>query len=83
MRVTTVTEGTVDLDGGTLSYETAGEGPPVVLIHPGLWDRRTWDDQFGVFANEHLWCGTTSGGTGVRAARSRVVRTRTSGTSRR
>ncbi len=54
MRVTTVTEGTVDLDGGTLSYETAGEGPPVVLIHPGLWDRRTWDDQFGVFANEHL-----------------------------
>jgi pimeloyl-ACP methyl ester carboxylesterase len=33
-------------DGGSLSYEIAGEGPVVTLLHPGLWDRRTWDPQF-------------------------------------
>src|SRR5262245_27216355 len=43
-------EGFVDVDGGRLFYEEAGAGRPVVFIHPGLWDRRTWDDQFPVFA---------------------------------
>ena len=45
--------GTVDLGGGTLEYEVAGSGPSVVFLHPGLWDRRTWDDQFEVFAREY------------------------------
>jgi 3-oxoadipate enol-lactonase len=35
------------LDGGWLHYEIAGEGPWVTFLHPGLWDGRTWDPQFG------------------------------------
>ncbi len=35
--------GTFDLPDGSLYYEIAGEGPMVTLIHPGLWDSRTWD----------------------------------------
>jgi 3-oxoadipate enol-lactonase len=42
--------GTVEVDGGRLEYEVAGAGPAVAFLHPGLWDRRTWDDQFDVFA---------------------------------
>jgi pimeloyl-ACP methyl ester carboxylesterase len=42
--------GFVDVDGGRLWFEVAGAGPPVALLHPGLWDARTWDAQFGVFA---------------------------------
>ncbi len=47
-------ETTAEVNGATLAYELAGEGSPVVLVHPGLWDRRVWDDQFVVFAMEHL-----------------------------
>jgi len=36
-------------DGARLWYETAGEGPWVVFVHPGLWDSRTWDRQFESF----------------------------------
>jgi len=36
--------------GGTLYYETAGEGPALVLIHAGFLDNRMWDDQFELFA---------------------------------
>jgi pimeloyl-ACP methyl ester carboxylesterase len=42
--------GLVEVNGGTLEYEVAGEGPGVVFLHPGLWDRRTWDDQFAPFS---------------------------------
>lgn len=39
-------EGVVDLpDGAHLAFEDAGEGPAVTLLHPGLWDLRTWDPQ--------------------------------------
>jgi pimeloyl-ACP methyl ester carboxylesterase len=42
----------VDLpDGAKLHYEIAGEGPAVTLIHPGLWDMRTWDREFEVLAD--------------------------------
>lgn len=35
---------TLDLpDGASLHYEIGGEGPTVTLLHPGLWDMRTWD----------------------------------------
>jgi 3-oxoadipate enol-lactonase len=33
-------------DGGSLHYEIAGEGSTVTLLHPGLWDMRTWDREF-------------------------------------
>jgi len=36
-------------DGGHLAYDDVGEGPAVVLLHPGLWDRRTWDRQLATF----------------------------------
>ena len=42
----------VDLpDGAKLHFEIAGEGPAVTLIHPGLWDMRTWDREFSTFVD--------------------------------
>lgn len=43
--------GTCDVPGGSLYYEVAGEGPVVTLIHPGLWDSRTWDPQVPVLVD--------------------------------
>jgi 3-oxoadipate enol-lactonase len=43
----------VDVNGGRLVFDVAGEGSPVVFLHPGLWDRRTWDDQFGLFSKTY------------------------------
>jgi len=40
----------VEADGARLYVEEAGQGPAVVFLHPGLWDSRTWDDQFGSFS---------------------------------
>jgi 3-oxoadipate enol-lactonase len=38
--------GAIELpDGDLLAFEDVGEGPAVVLLHPGLWDMRTWDPQ--------------------------------------
>jgi pimeloyl-ACP methyl ester carboxylesterase len=38
--------GTLELaDGGSLHFEDVGDGPAVVLLHPGLWDMRTWEPQ--------------------------------------
>jgi 3-oxoadipate enol-lactonase len=33
-------------DGASLHYELSGDGPTLTLIHPGLWDMRTWDREF-------------------------------------
>jgi 3-oxoadipate enol-lactonase len=45
-------EGRLELaDGGFLHYEVAGEGPWVTLLHPGLWDSRTWDAQFEAWSD--------------------------------
>jgi 3-oxoadipate enol-lactonase len=38
-------------DGGHLEYEVSGAGPTVTLIHPGLWDMRTWDLEFTRFVD--------------------------------
>lgn len=46
-----VAEGFVDVAGGRLHYEVAGFGPNVTLVHPGLWDSRTWDPQVPVFVD--------------------------------
>lgn len=40
----------LQVHGGKLYYEIAGEGPPVVLIHAGFLDSRMWNDQFQLFA---------------------------------
>jgi 3-oxoadipate enol-lactonase len=46
-------EATVEVERGTLWFEVAGDGPAVALIHPGLWDARTWDAQFEPFAERY------------------------------
>lgn len=38
----------VEVPGGQLAYEVLGSGHDVTLIHPGLWDSRTWDPQVPV-----------------------------------
>lgn len=43
----------ITVEGGRLYHERRGEGYPVVLIHPGLWDSRIWDLQFEAFAAHH------------------------------
>lgn len=43
----------VEVNGGELEFDVAGEGSAVVLLHPGLWDRRTWDDQIETFAERY------------------------------
>ena len=45
--------GLLEFDGGTLAWESAGEGAGVVFLHPGLWDSRVWDEQFGVFSRTY------------------------------
>ena len=48
-----VRTGFADVEGARLYYEAAGAGSSVVFIHPGLWDGRTWDDQFELFAGRY------------------------------
>jgi len=43
----------VEVEGGRLFYEVAGEGPGVVFVHPGLWDSRTWHGHFERFAERY------------------------------
>lgn len=45
--------GVVEVEGGWLAWESSGEGPAVVFLHPGLWDRRVWDGQVGVFSESN------------------------------
>lgn len=45
--------GFVDTSGTQLYYEMMGEGHPLVLLHGGYMDRRMWDDQFAVFAQNY------------------------------
>jgi 3-oxoadipate enol-lactonase len=48
-----VQTGFADINGGSLYYEDAGDGPALVLAHAGIADRRMWDDQFLVFAQHY------------------------------
>ena len=34
----------IDVPGGRLAYDEAGEGPALLLLHAGVSDRRMWDD---------------------------------------
>lgn len=45
-----IAPGYAAVDDGSLYYERAGRGYPVVLIHGELWDRRIWEPQFLPFA---------------------------------
>ena len=48
-----VRSGHAEVNGTRLYYETAGEGPALVLIHGGLMDRRMWEEQFTLFAKDY------------------------------
>lgn len=48
-----VKSGYVDVEGGRIFYEEAGQGAAVVMIHDGLLHRETWNAQFPVFAESH------------------------------
>lgn len=45
--------GIANIEGASLYYEIAGEGPNLVLAHAGFVDRRMWDEQFPVFAQRY------------------------------
>lgn len=44
------TQGFLEVDGGSLWYETAGQGDPVVLVHAGFLDRGMFDAQWDILA---------------------------------
>ncbi|GER91840.1 hydrolase [Dictyobacter vulcani] len=48
-----VQTGFADVNNTKLYYEVAGTGHPFILIHGHLLDRRSWDDQFAVFAQQY------------------------------
>jgi pimeloyl-ACP methyl ester carboxylesterase len=39
---------------GSLHYEVAGAGDPLILIHAGIADRRMWDNQMPAFSQRFL-----------------------------
>lgn len=43
---------TVPIEGGTLQYSERGSGPPLVCIHGGWLNERSWDEQVERFADE-------------------------------
>ncbi|MBV9616867.1 MAG: alpha/beta hydrolase, partial [Ktedonobacteraceae bacterium] len=45
--------GLAEVNGTALYYEVAGSGHPFILAHGHLLDRRSWDDQFAVFARRY------------------------------
>lgn len=54
----------IEVEGGTIAFERAGTGPPLVLLHGGLSDHREWrpqiddlSDDFTVVAWDTPGCG--------------------------
>jgi len=45
-----VEAGEIAVDGGTLAYEVAGAGEPLVLLHGFSFDMRSWEPQFAPLA---------------------------------
>ena len=48
-----VESGHIQVDGGKIFYEAAGQGPVIIMIHDGLLHRETWNAQFAVFAKHY------------------------------
>jgi 3-oxoadipate enol-lactonase len=48
-----VDSGRVAIDGGSLFWEAAGNGTPVILLHGGNLDRRMWDAQFEILRRHY------------------------------
>lgn len=45
--------GIAEVNGTTLFYEQAGQGPPIVFIHGFSLDSRMWESQFETFARNY------------------------------
>src|SRR5919112_3701164 len=45
--------GIAEVNGARIAYDVAGSGPPVLLLHAGIGDRRMWDAQVPAFT-EHF-----------------------------
>lgn len=45
--------GTVAVDGVSMEYRDEGSGDPVVLVHGGVSDLRSWEAQTSAFASHH------------------------------
>jgi 3-oxoadipate enol-lactonase len=45
--------GYIQVSGGRLYYETAGEGETIVLLHDGILHHVIWDEQFPVLAKKY------------------------------
>ena len=43
----------LNVPGGKICYEVAGHGPPIVLLHEGIADRRMWNREFASLAHHH------------------------------
>lgn len=43
----------INVDGADLAYDEAGSGPPVILLHAGIADRRMWREQLGGLSAGH------------------------------
>lgn len=61
----------VEVDGQTIAYRQAGQGPALVLLHGFLCDSRCWrhqlshlSDQFSVVAWDAPGAGSPSGSSG-------------------
>ncbi|MEJ2196671.1 MAG: alpha/beta fold hydrolase [Ignavibacteriaceae bacterium] len=48
-----IDSGYINVEGGKLFYEIAGEGDWIVLLHDGVVHREVWDNQFPVFAKKY------------------------------
>lgn len=48
-----VKQGRIEVGNGSLYYEEAGEGEPLIFVHGHSLDHRMWDEQFPVFAKNY------------------------------
>lgn len=46
-------KGIVRINGASVPYEVAGDGPAFVMVHGHLLDLHQWDDQFDYFAQKY------------------------------
>ena len=66
--------GRVEVAGGSLSWDAAGEGTPLVLLHGFSFDRRMWRPQMEPFAREHRVVGYDLRGFGTSTVPDRPYR---------
>ena len=43
----------LEVSGGSLAYDDAGRGDPIVFLHEGIADRRMWDREFSALSKDH------------------------------